>query len=449
MPLLASVPDTELYQFFEKQNNEFGPVWSISLPGFGRMIQIDTPENVEHVLKVNFWNYEKGPTFKGIMRDLAGNGVFLSDGAKWKFQRQLTIRIFNIKAFQEYTSDVFVTEGRKVINFLGKAADEGTVIDFQALMLHFTLDSFGAASFGKSFGCLEHIENKIPFAISMDNLIETCTRRLVDPLWKFREYITGVSRKVEYDSQLIRSHALEIIQARRRQGFHAEEKDFLQFLLEGVDDEGKPLCDELIVDNILTFTIAARDTTAHAITWMFYSIFRDGTDEKIAHSLVREVDEVLGESEPSYMIFKKQKFAEACFYEALRVFPSFPRNLRVCVNDDILPDGTKVHSGEWVAWSSYVMGRSELIWGPDAKLFKPSRWIDSEKPSQAKFNSFNAGPRVCPGQKFATIQALTITSMILRSFHVELEEPSKVPAYGTSLAFPMLGGLKVRVSRRL
>ncbi|KAG0320034.1 hypothetical protein BGZ99_004717 [Dissophora globulifera] len=255
MPLLASVPDTELYQFFEKQNNELGPVWSISLPGFGRMIQIDTPENVEHVLKVNFWNYEKGPTFKGIMQDLAGNGIFLSDGAKWKFQRQLTIRIFNIKAFQEYTSDVFVTEGRKVINFLGKAADEGTVVDFQALMLHFTLDSFGAASFGKSFGCLEHIENKIPFAVSMDNLIETCTRRIVDPLWKFREYITGVSRKVDYDSQLIRSYALEIIQARRRQGFHAEEKDFLQFLLEGVDDEGKPLCDELIVDNILTFTV--------------------------------------------------------------------------------------------------------------------------------------------------------------------------------------------------
>lgn len=133
---------------------------------------------------------------------------------------------------------------------------------------------------------------------------------------------------------------------------------------------------------------------------------------------------------------------------ALRIYPSLPRNLRYCVRDDILPDGTKVHAGEWIAWSSYVMGRSELVWGPDAKQFKPSRWINSEKPSQGKFNSFHAGPRVCLGQQFATIEALTIIGMILQSFDVKLEEPSKNPDYGTSLAFPMLDGLKIRVYRR-
>ncbi|KAG0041911.1 hypothetical protein BGZ83_001159 [Gryganskiella cystojenkinii] len=144
LPLLASVPRTELYDFFEKQYNDLGPVWSISLPGFGRMIQIDTPENIEHTLKTNFCSYEKGPLYLDILRDFVGDGgMFVSEGPKWKFQRQLSNTMFNTKAFQESASDTFLIQGRKVIEHLSKAADEGTVVDFQALMLHFTLDSFG------------------------------------------------------------------------------------------------------------------------------------------------------------------------------------------------------------------------------------------------------------------------------------------------------------------
>ena len=78
----------------------------------------------------------------------------------------------------------------------------------------------------------------------------------------------------------------------------------------------------------------------------------------------------------------------------LRLYPVVPRNLKMCVKDDVLPDGTKIYKGEWFTWSSYVMGRSELVWGPDAKEYKPSRWIDTEKPSQGKFSSFHVGPRV-------------------------------------------------------
>ncbi|KAF9324610.1 Protein kinase alk2, partial [Podila minutissima] len=287
-------------------------------------------------------------------------GIFLSDGPKWKFQRQLASNIFHIKAFREYTSDVFVIEGKKVIDYLGKAADEGIVVDFQELMLNYTLDSFGAISFGKSFGCLDNIGSEVPFAASLDNLNETCTRRLVDPLWKIRECLTGISKKVNLDKQVLRSHAYGIIDKRKTEGHHAHKKDFLQLFMEGKDDEGKPLSDELVVDNIITFTAAARDTTAHALTWMLYLVYREGTDKKIASTLIQEVDEVLRGTEPTYTTYKKQKFAEACFYEALRIYPSLPRNLRFC------------------------------------------------------------------------------------SFDVKLEEPSKKPDYGTSLAFPMLDGLKIR-----
>jgi hypothetical protein len=43
------------------------------------------------------------------------------------------------------------------------------------------------------------------------------------------------------------------------------------------------------------------------------------------------------------------------------------------------------------------MGRDKRIWGEDAQIFIPERFLESEdglKPNQYKFNSFNCGPRV-------------------------------------------------------
>ncbi|KAK3821893.1 MAG: cytochrome P450 [Benniella sp.] len=448
MPVMAAVGGHNLYQFLEKQYNELGPVWSISLPLLGRIIYIDTPENLEHVLKTNFWSYEKGSTIAWLSKDLFGEGIFVCDGAEWRFQRKLASHIFNVKAFREYTSDVFVIEGKKVLDYLGKAADEGTVVDFQALMLHFTLDSFGTISFGKSFGCLDNIEQEAPFAVSFDDLAEIVSDRLVDPAWPLRERLTGVDKKVQHHKNVIRGYALDIIEKRRREGYSAPKKDLLQWFLEARDDEGNPLSDDLLVDYVLSFSVAGRDTTAQALTWTFYSIYRDGTDKDIAKILTKEVDDVLQGGDPTYESYKQQKYAEACFHEALRLYPVTPRNLKICVKDDVLPDGTRIHVGEAVGWSPYVMGRSERIWGPDAKEYKPSRWINAEKPSQGKFPAFHVGPRVCLGQQFATIEAMSMIGMILQSFEISLAEPSKEAKYGVSITFPMVDGLGIRVKRR-
>ncbi|KAF9200280.1 hypothetical protein BGZ49_009501 [Haplosporangium sp. Z 27] len=447
LPLITLIKLTEIQEIIEDQYNKHGPVWSISLPGFGRIIEIDSPENIEHVLKTNFPNYGKGQAFVNIVNEFVGKGIFTSEGAEWKYQRQLGNNIFKIKAFSEYTSSVFLVIGKKLLDCLGKAADEGTVIDLQRLFLNFTLDAFGAVSYGESFGSLDNTD-QVPFAQAIDDAFDICFKRAHDPLWKIRERLSGVNKKAQHIKQVLRSHAQNIIDKRRKEGYHGENKDLLQLHLEAEDEQGNPLTDDFIIDGIITFTIGGRDTTALALTWMFYLLLRDSADKNIMNKLVQEVDDVLGGSDPSYETHKKQRYAEACFYEALRIFPMVPRNLRNCVNDDVLPDGTKVYAGEWVTWSTYVMGRSERIWGPDAKEYKPSRWINTEKPSQSKFNSFHAGPRVCLGQQFATVEALTIMGMVLQKFEITLEDPSRVPRYKPSLIFPMAGGLGVRVSRR-
>ncbi|KAF9566421.1 hypothetical protein EC968_003765 [Mortierella alpina] len=446
--VLASHPGPKLYEFLQKQNEELGPVWSISLPFFGRMIQGDEPELIEHVLKTNFPNYIKGPMLKDMLADILGVGFFLADGEDWRFLRKLMVQIFNVKAFHDYTSDTFVTMGYKVIDYLGKAADEGSVVNIYALMHQYTMDSFSCIMCGQSFGSLDDIEQKAPLAAAFDRLLAAAADRLLDPTRKIRELLTGDRRTTLDDRALIQQFFQDIIDKRRREGFHGTKKDLLQLFMEWRDEDGKSLPDDVLRDNIFQITVAGYDTTAQAVSWMFYLMLRDGADKDIIKKLTQEVDDVLKGLKPTYTTHKQQKYAEACFLEALRMYPPGAKSMRKCANDDVLPGGIKIHKGDWFTWSPMVMGKSEAIWGPDAGEYMPSRWMDTEKPPQSKFPAFNAGPRSCPGQRFAVLEAMTIIGMILQSFEIELIRPSETPEYGMSMTLPMVHGLEVRVSRR-
>ncbi|KAF8942154.1 hypothetical protein BGZ52_012805 [Haplosporangium bisporale] len=94
------------------------------------------------------------------------------------------------------------------------------------------------------------------------------------------------------------------------------------------------------------------------------------------------------------------------------------------------------------------MGRDEQIWGSDAKEYNPERWMTGEKPSSSKFVAFHLGPRTCLGQQFATIEAITLMSMMMSHFTFELVDPDLKPDYMASLTLPMAHGLPVYVKRR-
>lgn len=111
-----------------------------------------------------------------------------------------------------------------------------------------------SVSFGESFGCLENIEGRVPFADAVGDLLGICSMRLVDPLWKFREAVTSVGKKARELKFVMRERIRTIVERRRREGL-GDKKDMLQLLLEATDDDGNLLTEEYLVDIILTFTV--------------------------------------------------------------------------------------------------------------------------------------------------------------------------------------------------
>jgi len=77
---LSFAPRSQILQRQEKFHRELGPTYAATLPFVGRLINFTDPAVLEHVLKTNFWAYEKGEFNHRTVSDLLGNGIFGVDG---------------------------------------------------------------------------------------------------------------------------------------------------------------------------------------------------------------------------------------------------------------------------------------------------------------------------------------------------------------------------------
>jgi cytochrome P450 len=152
---------------------------------------------------------------------------------------------------------------------------------------------------------------------------------------------------------------------------------------------------------------------------------------------------------PSFEQVRRMTYAHAVLCETLRLHPSVPKQVKHAVAADVLPDGTHVPAGACVLYSSYVMGRSEAVWGADAEQFRPERWLAAEGGGAASsfcFLAFNAGPRICLGKGLAELEGVFALVGLLR-YRLQVVEGQEV-TYVPTLTLPIKGGLKVRVGRR-
>ncbi|PNT76582.1 hypothetical protein BRADI_1g49871v3 [Brachypodium distachyon] len=88
---------------------------------------------IEHVLKTNFSNYSKGAFNTEIANNLFGNGIFATDGEKWRHQRKLASHEFSTKVLRDFSSTVFRMNAAKLSEKISSAAASRITINMQVL----------------------------------------------------------------------------------------------------------------------------------------------------------------------------------------------------------------------------------------------------------------------------------------------------------------------------
>mmetsp|Transcript_70949 Transcript_70949/g.125436 ORF Transcript_70949/g.125436 Transcript_70949/m.125436 type:complete len:505 (+) Transcript_70949:62-1576(+) len=398
--------------------------------------------NVEYMLKNNFPNYPKGDVPYAVLHDLLGDGIFNADGASWMAQRKTASQMFTANRFKNHIWRVVEKNIGKVLNIL--EVPNGA-IDIFNLMNRFTLDSIGEIGFGTSIGSLEHPES--PFLKSFDEAQRISFRRFIFPGWRLLRLLgLGFEKDSGLHFRALKKYSADLVQDLRGK-LDSEAGDSFLGLFMKSRASGLPGSKDFLIDMVLNFLIAGRDTTAQAMSWCFFLITQHPTVEA---KILEEIQDICGDGLLQYDQLNRFKYLEAVLNETLRLYPSVPVDLKVAEGNDTLPDGTYISKGTMFCYAAYAMGRSEQIWGKDAGEFRPERWLALQAPKSPYENpSFHAGPRECLGKRLAMVEMKTVLISVLRNFHLELDMDAEDVLQDVQMTIGMSSGLRCRATPRL
>jgi cytochrome P450 len=218
--------------------------------------------------------------------------------------------------------------------------------------------------------------------------------------------------------------------------------DVLSLMLRARGEDGNPMPDRDVRDEVLSIYIAGHESIKSAMGWAFYEIAQHPEVERRLHE---EVDRELGEDRPMAEVVERLTYTDLIVRETLRLYPSFTLMVRDVREDDQIA-GYRVPRGAMAVVSPYLTQRHPEFWS-DPERFTPERHAPGQVERQHRFSwfPFGAGPHACIGAAFALCQMKIVIAMIARRYRMSLLRPS----YPSGAVTPRpVGGIQVRLERR-
>mmetsp|Transcript_29438 Transcript_29438/g.45527 ORF Transcript_29438/g.45527 Transcript_29438/m.45527 type:complete len:373 (-) Transcript_29438:44-1162(-) len=341
--------------------------------------------------------------------------------------------MFSANVMNNMMETTFLEHGDVLMRILKDAAYKQETINVQSLMKRYTMDSIAKIGFGVDFGSLDEPDDA--FSLAFDALQENIVKRAFSPeiIFRFQRALgLGVEQEVIKNAKILNDTVGRIIKAREEklkelgeeENKDSKFKDLLSQFIFMSQKKGEKMDASRARDIVMNFLIAGRDTTACLLTWTFYELFQHPEMEQ---KILDEINSVLATEPLSHDIVKKLPYLSNFLSEVLRLHPPVPFDTKRSIDQDTLPDGTIIPPGTVIQYSPYIFGRMPWHW-EDPDTFKPERWEKEPNPSEFKFITFNAGPRLCLGKKMAYLEATMVLCMVLPEFKVEVQDKKFVPA---------------------
>lgn len=145
-----------------------------------------------------------------------------------------------------------------------------------------------------------------------------------------------------------------------------------------------------------------------------------------------ELDEVpVDGSVISYSQTQRLQYLQACVWEGLRLYPPLgDLKTKVASADGDTIKGVFFPPNVEVALNDESMCRDEAVFGPDASIFRPERWIEAESDPQRRIKYrktvdtvFGTGRFQCLGRHIAMMELHKTLAHLIRTFDFQLADP--------------------------
>ena len=231
--------------------------------------------------------------------------------------------------------------------------------------------------------------------------------------------------------------------ARRRAASGVEARtDILSLLLQVRDEDGSPLTDREIRDELVVMLMAGHETTGTALAWAFERIL---SLPEVERRLREELDTVTGGRPLVAEHLLRLEYLDAVVKETLRSRPIMPAGGARLVRRPIEIGGRTIEPPAILVNAMYLLHRRpELYAEPDA--FRPERFLGKRAIDPYEWTPFGGGMRRCLGLSFALFEMKTVVATVLSRVRLRIENPNAaVERRGFFLA-PAKGPRVVRVS---
>jgi len=382
-----------------------GMVANIKAPFGDDRLWVSDPKAIQYILQTSRYNFVKPYAARFALNAATGPGVNGAEGQDHFRQRRIISPAFGcsetraqvpvfrqcarqlVQDFKDRTKSLSSREENipeflspAVLHALGLAAfnydfrgDGEDRAEFFASLRDFMARGFGLPSDWKVFcqGIMVHVP---------PSLLDLMIRFPSSGLAFLRRHV-----------QLSNNIARKLIQSRLREVDDADKKDALSRIVSAncSETERWRLTDEELAPQLATLLGAGHETTVTSLSWILFELATHPSEQRQLRDEIRGVQAADYIDGAGAVNFDALPFLNAVIKETIRFDTVVPHLFREATRNEVIPLSEQVRcrsgtiteelcipQGTHIIISNAAYNRNKDIWGRDADIWRPSRWLD-------------------------------------------------------------------------
>jgi cytochrome P450 len=409
------------FGYVRKAHARYGDIFAVKFPSFGRMVYVADPELVKQVFAGNARRFHAGEANATVLEPAVGPGSVLTlDEDEHMRQRKLLLPPFHGDAVRRYGELI-----REIAEQEMESWPVGRPFSLRPHTQRMTLDVILRAVFG--------VRDPERFALAQRLVDEFANRSHAIVLFPFmRRRVGRFSPMVRFERarDALDRFIYEEIADRRREA-DSERDDVLSLLLRATHEDGSPMSDRVLRDELVTVIGAGHETTATGLAWAVERLVR-------TPRVLARLREAIAGGEDEYV--------DAVVKETLRTRPVITDVARRLTAPTEIA-GYELPAGTFVLPAILAIHHREDLY-PQPLEFRPERFLEGQGEGFA-WIPFGGGVRRCIGAAFAQYEMRIVLSAIFQRADLRAANPRPERMRPRNITVAPGDGTRVVLSRPL